>query len=73
LLIGNLVIGFQRLRRGKNYFQRRRNFFFCLTNISALIFYSDHVYVEGTLRYNDYLDKDGNPRTKAEINQSKGK
>lgn len=30
----------------------------------------DLVYVEGSLRYNDYVDKDGNPRTKTEINQS---
>ncbi|CAO0801725.1 unnamed protein product [Mucor circinelloides] len=30
----------------------------------------DQVYVEGTLRYNDYIDKDNIPRTKAEINQT---
>ncbi|KAI9472209.1 MAG: hypothetical protein EXX96DRAFT_583266 [Benjaminiella poitrasii] len=30
----------------------------------------DLVYVEGTLRYKDYVDKDGNPRTKAEIDQT---
>ncbi|KAI8987305.1 hypothetical protein BDF20DRAFT_849355 [Mycotypha africana] len=33
----------------------------------------DLVYVEGTLRYNDYMDKEGNPRTKAEINQTQFK
>lgn len=31
---------------------------------------SDLVYVEGTLRYVDYTDKEGISRTKAEINQS---
>ncbi|GAA5799610.1 hypothetical protein EDC94DRAFT_597961 [Helicostylum pulchrum] len=30
----------------------------------------DLVYVEGNIRYNDYMDKDGNPRTKTEINQT---
>lgn len=35
--------------------------------------YSDLVYVEGSLRYNDYVDKDGNPRTKTEINQCKSR
>ncbi|KAI7904098.1 uncharacterized protein BX663DRAFT_506392 [Cokeromyces recurvatus] len=30
----------------------------------------DLVYVEGTLRYKDYVDKEGNPRTKAEIDQT---
>ncbi|KAI8054929.1 uncharacterized protein B0P05DRAFT_641273 [Gilbertella persicaria] len=30
----------------------------------------DQVYVEGTLRYNDYTDKEGVSRTKAEINQT---
>ncbi|KAG2207409.1 uncharacterized protein EV154DRAFT_504763 [Mucor mucedo] len=30
----------------------------------------DQVYVEGSVRYNDYTDKDGNPRTKTEIHQT---
>ncbi|KAI8640753.1 hypothetical protein BD408DRAFT_389958 [Parasitella parasitica] len=30
----------------------------------------DQVYVEGVLRYSDYVDKDNNPRTKAEIHQT---
>ncbi|KAI8882132.1 nucleic acid-binding protein [Backusella circina FSU 941] len=30
----------------------------------------DLVYVEGQLRYSDYTDKEGTPRTKAEIYQS---
>ena len=32
---------------------------------------SDLVYVEGALRYADYVDKEGIGRTKAEITQSK--
>jgi hypothetical protein len=32
---------------------------------------SDLVYVEGQLRYSDYTDKEGTPRTKAEIYQCK--
>lgn len=30
----------------------------------------DLVYVEGTLRYSDFTDKDGVPRTRADISQS---
>lgn len=34
-------------------------------------FASDLVYVEGQLRYNDFTDREGIQRTKAEITQSK--
>lgn len=42
-----------------------------ISNFTVRYYNSDHIYLEGSLRYSDYLDKDGNPRTKTEIHQSK--